>query len=480
MKDLTPDILFDIILKECFLDSDNQREQEAISIFEEYLNNVENVNNTIVNALVLVEKFIAEKNQLIKIQLDEVLHAKEFQKLEATWRGIKYLTTKAETGENLKLRVLNVTKEELMEDADESIEFDQSHLFKKVYEHEYGTLGGEPFICLVGDFEIENKSKDIEFISKLSGTAAAAHSMLFTSVSPQLFGLKEFREIIEPRDLKRMFLSTEYTKWNAFRESEDSRYVCMLLPRVIMREPYSVDNNPVKFLTYDEDASKHENFCWGNPAYIIAERIAHSISLYNWPVAIRGVENGGLIEDLPSYVFKTTDGDEAIKCPSEVNITDRREKELSDLGFITICHAKGTSNAVIFGAQTVQHPKKYDMDEATANANLSARATYMLAASRFAHYVKAIMRDKIGSFLSTEDVRKYLKRWLANYILLNESASNEIKASVPLGGGEVIVTENESDPGSYNVILFLKPHFQLEELTTSIRLVAKIPNNNAE
>jgi len=476
MKDITPEILFDIVLKDCFLDSTSDREQEVINIFEEYLEHIESMNNTIVNPMVLIEKFIAEKNHLISLQMDEILHTPEFQKLESTWRGIRYLTFHAETGENLKIKVLNITKDELTEDADEAIEFDQSLLFKKVYEHEYGTLGGEPFICLVGDFDITHTDKDLNFISKISGTAAAAHSLLITAATPQLFGLKDFPQIIEPRDLKRMFLSSEYEKWNSFRNSEDSRYVCMMLPRVMMREPYSVDNNPTDGLNYNEDVSDHEKFCWGNPAYIMAARIANSISLYNWPCAIRGVENGGLIEDLPCYSFRTTDGDEAIKCPSEINITDRREKELSDLGFIAICHEKGSPNAVIFGAQSVQKPKKYDMDDATANANLSARITYMLAASRFAHYVKAIVRDKIGSFLSAEDVRKYLKRWLANYILLNTDASNAMKASVPLGGGEVIVTENEDDPGSYNAILFLKPHFQLEELTTSIRLVAKIPN----
>jgi type VI secretion system protein ImpC len=383
----------------------------------------------------------------------------------------------SETGVGLKIRVLNVTKKELLRDIEKAPEFDQSALFKKVYEEEYGTFGGNPFTVLVGDYEFGRHPQDIALLEKISNVAAAAHAPFIAAASPKLFDMDSFTELGIPRDLAKGFESTELVKWRSFRESEDSRYVVLTLPHVLLRLPYGPDTVPVEGFNFKEDVDgkDHGKYLWGNSAYALAQRVNNAFALYKWCAAIRGVEGGGLVEGLPAHTFKTDEGDIALKCPTEIAITDRRENELNNLGFISILHRKGTDQAAFFGGQSTNKPKMYNTNEANANSRISGMLPYMLAASRFAHYIKVIMRDKIGSFMTRENVQKYLNTWIADYVLLNDDAPQSVKASFPLREARVDVFDIPGKPGCYRAVVFLKPHFQLDELTVSIRLVAELP-----
>ncbi|WP_420886603.1 type VI secretion system contractile sheath large subunit [Candidatus Finniella inopinata] len=429
------------------------------------------------NVVAFMNQRVQQIDELIGAQLNEVMHQSDFQALEGSWRGLNYLVMNTETSTHLKLRLLNITKKELLQDLEKAIEFDQSQLFKKIYEEEYGTFGGHPYSCLVGDYEFTRHPQDLELLERISGVAAAAHTPLIVAAHAKLFDLDSFEHLGVPRDLSKIFESLELIKWTSFRASEDSRYVSLVLPHVLMRLPYGANTVPVEGLNFEEDVtgSNSSHFCWGNAAYILAQRITNAFALYGWTAAIRGVEGGGIVEDLPSYTFKTTDGDIALKCPTETAITDRREKELSDLGFISLCHCKGTDYAAFFGGQTSQKPKVYNLDDANANASLSARLPYVLAASRFAHYIKVIMRDKIGSFMTKDNVALYLNTWIASYILLNDDAPQSVKAKYPLREARIDVFDIPGKPGSYRAVVYLRPHFQMEELTASIRLVATLP-----
>lgn len=424
-----------------------------------------------------LNKVIAQIDQALQTQLNSIMHTEQFQTLEASWRGLQYLVMNTETGTHLKLRLLNATKKELLQDLETAVEFDQSQLFKKIYEEEYGTFGGHPYSCLVGDYSFTRHPQDMAFLEKMASVAAAAHAPFIAAAHPRLFDLDSFEQLGVPRDMSKIFESLELIKWTSFRSSEDSRYVALTLPRVLIRLPYGANTLPAEGLNFEEDVSEaaSSKFCWTNPAYILGERITHAFALYGWTAAIRGVEGGGIVQGLPSYTFRTPDGDVALKCPTETAITDRREKELSDLGFISLCHCKGTDYAAFFGGQTAQKPKVYNLDDANANANLSARLPYILAASRFAHYIKVIMRDKIGSFLTKDNISNYLNTWIANYILLNDDAPQSVKAKYPLREARIDVYEVPGKPGTYRSVVYLRPHFQMEELTASIRLVATLP-----
>ena len=450
----------------------------AFDMLKEYISHIEQQGTVSVrDPSAFVNQRIQQMDEMISTQLDEIMHDSHFQKLEGTWRGLSYLVMNTETSTHLKLRILNVTKEEVLKDLERAVEFDQSQLFKKVYEEEYGTFGGHPYSCLVADYYFTRHPQDFELLEKLSGVAAAAHAPLLTAAEPKLFDLDGWGELGHPRDLAKIFESLELIKWTSFRNSEDSRYINLFLPRVLMRLPYGNNTLPAEGINYEENVSGADTskFCWSNAAYVMAERITNAFAHYGWTAAIRGVEGGGIVEGLPAYTFRTTDGDIALKCPTEVSITDRREKELSDLGFISLIHCKGTDYAAFFGNQSTHKPKVYDKDEANANANLSARLSYLLVASRFAHYIKAIMRDKIGSFMTKDNVAFYLNRWISNYVLLNDDAPQFIKAKYPLREARVDVYDDPSNPGKYRAVVYLRPHFQLEELTVSIRLVAKLP-----
>lgn len=457
---------------------DEDKRPAALKQLRELIQQIDaNPNSNVKHVGGFINQRIQSIDKTLSTQMDEILHDKTLQKLEGSWRGLHYLVMHTHTSSSLKVRLMNVSKRELLEDLEKAVEFDQSQLFKKVYEEEYGTFGGHPYSCLLGDYEFGSHPLDMVLIQKIAQVASAAHTPFIAAAAPTLFNLETFSDLGVPRDMARLFESTELLKWRSFRESEDSRYVALTLPHILTRLPYGPNTNPVEDLNYTEtvDGTDNSKFCWGNAAYALGERITNAAFLYNWTTAIRGVEGGGLVEDLPTYTFKTTDGDVALKCPTEVAITDRREKELSDLGFISLCHCKGTDYAAFFGGQTAQKPKKYSTDEANANAQLSARLTYILAASRFAHYIKAIMRDKIGSFMSKGDVSDYLNKWIAGYVLLTDEATQSTKARFPLREARIDVTDVPGKPGSYRATVFLRPHFQLEELTASIRLVANLP-----
>ncbi|MDW5418464.1 MULTISPECIES: type VI secretion system contractile sheath large subunit [Iodobacter] len=420
---------------------------------------------------------IAEIDALISEQLNEIMHHADFQKLESSWRGLKYLTAESETSTMLKIKVLNASKKDLLKDFKASAEFDQSALFKKIYEEEYGTFGGAPYAGLVGDFEFGRHPEDFYLLEELSHVAAASHAPLITSAGAGLFGLESFTDIGKPRDLAKIFDTVEYTKWKAFRESDDSRYVGMVLPHVLGRLPYGRDTVPVEDFDFEEnvDGTDHSKYLWTNASYAYAARLTAAFAEYGWLAAIRGVEGGGLVEGLPAHTFKTDDGEVALKCPTEVAVTDRTEKLLSDLGFISLVHCKNTDYAAFFSGQSSQKAKSYNTDSANANARLSTQLPYIFSVSRIAHYMKSIMRDKIGSFASRQNVQDFLNTWLAQYVLLDDSASQEAKAKYPLREARVDVVEVPGKPGVYRAAAFLRPHFQLDELTISLRLVAELP-----
>ena len=429
------------------------------------------------DAEMMINSRIAQIDHLVSLQLNEVMHNASFQKLEGSWRGLKYLMDQSETGVQLKIKVMNCSKRELLKDLQRAPEFDQSALFKKVYEEEYGIYGGSPFGALVGDYEFGKHPEDIELLEKISNVAAAAHAPFATAASPELFNLPSYTSLDAPRDLAKIFDTTEYAKWKSFRQSEDSRYVALCLPRTLGRLPYGKDTKPVEAFNYEEhvDGSDHSKYLWMNAAYALATRMTNSFSKYGMCVAMRGVEGGGLVEGLPVHNFYTDEGDVAMKCPTEVPITDRREKELADLGFVPLVHCKGTDYAAFFSVQSSQKPKLYDTDSANANARLSTQIPYIMAVSRFAHYLKAMMRDKIGSFMSRADAEIYLNRWITTYVVPDDTASPAVKARCPLREARIDVTEVKGKPGAYRAVAFLRPHFQLDELTVSLRLVADLP-----
>ena len=426
---------------------------------------------------VMINARIAQIDHLISLQLNEIMHAPEFQKLEGTWRGLRYMLGQSETSDMLKIKILNVGKKELLRDLQRAPEFDQSALFKKVYEEEYGVFGGAPFGALVGDYEFEKSGQDIELLEKIAQVAAASHAPFITGTSPDMLNLESFTQLDSPRDLAKVFDTTEYARWKAFRQSEDARYVALTLPRMLLREPYGPNNVPVDAFNYDErvDGTDHDKYLWGNAAWALGARVTNAFAQYGWCACIRGVESGGMVEGLPTHNFRTDSGDVAMKCPTETPITDRREKELADLGFAPLVHQKGSSNACFFSVQSAQKPKIYTSDAATANSRISSQLPYIFAVSRFAHYLKAMMRDKIGGYMSKSEAQSFLNTWIANYVVGNDDAPLTVKAKRPLREANVEVQEVPGKPGAYRAVAFLRPHFQLDELSVSMRLVAELP-----
>lgn len=424
----------------------------------------------------MINARIAQIDHLLSLQLNEILHKPEFQRLESSWRGLKYLLSQSETGTMLKIKVLNVSKKDLLRDLQRAPEFDQSALFKKVYEEEYGVFGGTPFGALMGDYYFDKSGQDMELLEKVSNVAAAAHAPFISGAAPDLFNLESFTELDQPRDLAKIFDTTEYAKWKAFRGTEDSRYVALTAPRVLMREPYGSATVPIEAFNYEErvDGTDHGAYLWGSSAWTLAANVNKAFASYGWCATIRGVESGGLVEGLPVHNFRTDAGELVMKCPTEVQITDRREKELADLGFAALVHQKGTPNAAFFSVQSCQKPKVYDTPQASASARLSAQLPYIFATSRFAHYLKVMMRDKIGGYTSRTQIDAFLNRWIQGYVT-GEDAAASIKAQRPLAEARIDVVEVPGKPGVYRAVAFLRPHFQLDELGVAMRLVAELP-----
>src|SRR6267378_4298568 len=425
----------------------------------------------------MINTRIADLDALISRQLNEVMHAEAMQKLEGSWRGLHYFVQQTETSSNLKIKLLNISKNDLFKDLDKAVEFDQSAIFKKIYEEEYGTLGGAPFGALIGDYEFGRHPQDIALLEKMSGVAATSHAPFLAAATPAMFNFESFTELAGPRDLEKIFDNEAYLKWNMFRKTDDSRYVGLCLPHVLMRLPYGKDTVPVEEFEYEEsvDGRDHSKYLWGNAAYAFGARLTDAFAKHEWCAAIRGVEGGGLVEGLPAHTFQTDDGDYTVKCPTEIALTDRREAELSKLGMIPLCYYKGTDTAVFMGAQSAQKPQLYLDDAANANSRLSTQLQYILACSRFAHFLKVMMRDKIGSFMSRDQCETFLNKWISHYVLLDDMAGQELKAKFPLREARIEVKEIPGKPGAYTAVAFLRPHFQLEELAVSLRLVAKLP-----
>lgn len=424
----------------------------------------------------MINARIAQIDHLLSLQLNEILHHPEFQKLEGSWRGLQYLLKQSETGTSLKIKVLNVSKKDLLRDLQRAPEFDQSALFKKVYEEEYGVFGGTPFGALVGDYYFDKSGQDIELLEKVSQVAAAAHAPFISAALHEMLNLDSWADLDTPRDLAKIFDSTEYAKWKGFRNSEDSRYVALTAPRVLAREPYGSATVPIEAFNYEErvDGTNHDHYCWTNAAYSMAANINQAFALYGWCASIRGVESGGLVEGLPVHNFRTESGEIAMKCPTEVQITDRREKELADLGFAPLVHQKGTANAAFFSVQSAQKAKVYDDPKASASARMSAQLPYIFATSRFAHYLKVMMRDKIGGYTSRGQIDSFLNKWIQNYVAPTD-APGMVKAKRPLSEARIDVVEVAGKPGVFRAVAFLKPHYQLDELAVSMRLVAELP-----
>jgi type VI secretion system protein ImpC len=470
--------LLDQIVEEGRLARDPAARDRGKDLVKEFVTQVLEGSMTVSkDAEMMIAARIAQIDHLVSLQLNEVLHAREFQKLEGSWRGLKYLLDQSETSDKLKIKVLNVTKKELLRDLQRAPEFDQSAMFKKVYEEEYGVFGGAPFGALVGDYEFGRGPEDIELLEKVAQVASAAHAPFLTATAPEMLNMDSFTAIDAPRDMAKIFDSSEYAKWKSFRQSEDSRYVGLCLPHVLMRLPYGKNGAQIDGFNYEEgvDGTDHDKYLWGNAAYALGARLTQAFAQYGWCAAIRGVEGGGLVEGLPTHTFTTDSGDVALKCPTEAPITDRREKELADLGFIPLVHCKGTDYAAFFSVQSGQKSKVYDSEAANANARLSTQLPYILAISRFAHYLKSMMRDKLGSFMSRSECERFLNQWIVNYVTPDDSAAPSVKASHPLRDARIEVSEVPGKPGVYRAVSFLRPHFQLDELSVSLRLVAELP-----
>jgi type VI secretion system protein ImpC len=424
-----------------------------------------------------VKYWIAEVDKKLSGQLNEIMHAPEFQKLEATWRGLHYIVHETTTAEGLRIRVLNATKRELFRDLERASEFDQSQMFKKVYEDEYGVLGGTPYGILIGDYEFSRSPEDVSLLKMISNVAAAAHAPFVAAASPKLFNFERFTELTAPRDLAKIFNSVEYASWKSFRDSEDSRYAALTLPHVLARLPYGENFKRVEEFNFEEfvDGKDHDKYLWMSAAWAYAARVIDAYAFDGWFARTRGVEGGGKVEGLPVHTFPTDDGDVAMKCPTEIAISDRREFELSNLGFLPVLHSKNRDFAVFMGTQSCQKPKQYADPAANSNAELSTKLNYMLCVSRFAHYLKVMARDKIGSFMEVKECENWLNDWISQYVVSGASVGAAMKAQYPLAEARVEVQAVKGKPGWYNAIAWLRPHFQLETLTTSFRLVAEVP-----
>jgi type VI secretion system protein ImpC len=436
------------------------------------------------DAVASIESLIAHIDQKLTDQVNQIMHHPDFQSLESAWRGLHYMVNNTETDESLKIKVMSISKKELHKNLRKfkGTAWDQSPVFKQMYEQEYGQFGGEPFGCVVGDYYFDHGPQDVEALGEMSKICAAMHSPFISAVSPNTMQFDSWGELSNPRDLTKIFQTPEYAAWRSLRESEDSRYIGLAMPRFLARQPYGARTDPVEEFDFEEDTEGADSskYAWANSAYAMGVNINRAFKLYGWCSRIRGIESGGAVEDLPTHTFPTDDGGVDMKCPTEIAISDRREAELAKNGFMPLIHKKNSDFAAFIGAQSLQKPAKYEDPDATANANLAARLPYLFASCRFAHYLKCIVRDKIGSFKEREDMQIWLNNWIMQYVDGDPANSSEqTKARKPLAAAEVVVEENEEDPGYYTSRFYLRPHYQLEGLTVSLRLVSKLPKDKA-
>lgn len=473
---------FSQLLKQEFK-TKSDRAEEAVekavqTLAEQVLANTNLISD---DAIRSIESIIAAIDAKLSQQINLILHQAEFQQLESAWRGLHYLVNHTETDQMLKIRVLNISKNDLGKTLKKfkGTAWDQSPVFKKFYEEEYGQFGGEPYGSIVGDYHFDHSPPDVALLTELSHVAAACHAPFITGVSPSTLQMDSWQELSNPRDLTKIFQTPEYASWRSLRQSEDARYVGLAMPRFLARLPYGAATDPIEEFNFEEDTegADHQRYTWANAAYAMAVNINRSFKLYGWCSQIRGIESGGAVEGLPTHTFPTDDGGVAMKCPTEIAISDRREAELANNGFMPLVHKKNTDFAAFIGAQSLHQPAVYDDPDATANANLGARLPYLFATCRFAHYLKCIVRDKIGSFKECSDMQTWLNNWIGQYVLQNPATATDAeKARQPLAGAEVVVEEVEGNPGYYTSKFFLRPHYQLEGLSVSLRLVSKLPS----
>jgi type VI secretion system protein ImpC len=433
------------------------------------------------DAVKSIEGIIAEIDRKLSEQINKIMHHEDFKALEGTWRGLQHLVNNTETDETLKIRILNISKKDLGKVIKKykGTSWDQSPLFKKMYEEEYGTPGGEPYGCLIGDYFFDHSPPDVEILAGMAQISAAAHSPFIAAAAPTLMNMDSWQQLGDPRDLTKIFQTAEYAPWRSLRDSDDSKYIGLTMPRFLARLPYGAKTNPVEEFAFEEDVegADHNKYVWSNAAFSMGVNINRAFKLYGWCSRIRGVESGGMVEGLPCHTFPTDDGGVDMKCPTEIAITDRREAELAKNGMMPLSHWKNTDYAVFVGAQSLNKPAEYEDPDATANANLGARLPYMFATCRFAHFLKCIVRDKIGSFKERADMERWLNNWIMQYVEPDPlNATEEAKARRPLAAAEVVVSEVEGNPGYYASKFFLRPHYQLEGLTVSLRLVSKLPS----
>lgn len=453
-------------------------EQAVLTLAQQALSQTKLIGSDVVAS---IEAMIAALDAKLSEQVNLILHHAEFQQLESAWRGLSYLVNNTETDEMLKIRVFNISKVDVGKTLKKfkGTAWDQSPLFKKIYEEEYGQFGGEPFGCLVGDYYFDHTPPDVEWLGEMAKVSAAAHTPFIAASSPALMQFESWQELANPRDLTKIFTTPEYAAWRSLRESDDARYIGLAMPRFLARQPYGSRTNPVEAFDFEEDTAgaQHDKYAWANSAYAMAVNINRSFKEYGWCSRIRGIESGGAVEGLPTHTFPTDDGGVDMKCPTEIAISDRREAELAKNGFMPLVHKKNSDFAAFIGAQSLQKPAEYDDPDATSNANLAARLPYLFATCRFAHYLKCIVRDKIGSFKERGEVQRWLQDWIMNYVDGDPAHSSEdTKARRPLAAAEVVVEEVEGNPGYYTSKFFLRPHYQLEGLTVSLRLVSKLPS----
>jgi type VI secretion system protein ImpC len=464
----------------------SERSKEAVqtavqTLAEQLLSDTAVISDDVIGT---IQALIAEIDQKLTEQINLIMHNEEFQQLEGAWRGLHYLVNNTESDEMLKIRVMNISKKELGKTLKKfkGTAWDQSPIFKKVYTEEYSQFGGEPYGCLVGDYHFDHSPPDVEMLGEIAQVSAASHAPFLTGADPKVMQMDSWQELANPRDLTKIFQTPEYAGWRSLRESDDARYLGLAMPRFLSRLPYGSKTEPVEEFDFEEDTdgTDHGKYTWSNAAYAMAVNINRSFKEYGWCSRIRGIESGGAVEGLPTHTFPTDDGGVDMKCPTEIAIDDRREAELSANGFLSLIHKKNSDFAAFIGAQSLQKPAEYDDPDASANAELSARLPYLFASCRFAHYLKCIVRDKVGSFKERADMQRFLQDWVMNYVDGDPANSSEdIKARKPLAQAEVVVEEDEANPGYYKSHFYLRPHYQLEGLTVSLRLVSKLPSAKA-
>ena len=434
------------------------------------------------DAVKTISAIIAEIDRKLSEQINLILHHEDLKSLEGSWRGLHHLVNNTETDETLKIRVMNISKNDVKKTLKkfDGTAWDQSPLFKKLYEEEFGSPGGQPFGCLIGDYQFDHSPEDVKMLGGIAQICSAMHAPFIAGVAPSVLGMDSWQELSNPRDLTKVFGTAEYAAWRSLRESDDARYIGLAMPRFLSRLPYGSKTVPLEEFGFEEDTegADHNKYTWSNAAYAMGANITRAFKEYGWCARIRGAESGGAVQNLPVHAFPTDDGGVDMKCPTEIAITDRREAELAKNGFMPLLHYKNTDYAVFMGAQSLQKPAIYDDPDATANANLASRLPYLFSTCRFAHYLKCIVRDKVGSFKEREDMEQWLNKWISEFCCDSKSAE-EVKARFPLAEARVEVQEVKGNPGYYTSKFWLRPHYQLEGLTVSLRLVSKLPSGKS-